>query len=157
MAAPPETLSFQRHAPDELVARMEVLAAEHRGWINLRPDVGEDVEDVPPPRAGIFTGLGPAVPLCTWHPGERKRRGVEPRTIGIQHQAGPKAKDRLARLGHPVPMAWPVLQDHSRRGLVVAVQPDAPHREVAEWLLLAGELLCVVPVTGEWHAAVFLP
>ena len=150
----PETLELSRHEPVEVVARMAELAAAHRGWINLRPVVDEE-HDVPAARPGIFSGLGPAVPLCTWTPGERRRRGVEPASIGIQHQTGPKVAARLARLGHPVPPLWRVVQDHSRRGLVVQLPPEPDHREVVDWLLLAGELLCLVPTSDRWVAVVF--
>ncbi len=157
---PTETLEFLRTEPDELVSRMAAMAAERRGWVNLSPVVQEDDEGgAGAVRSaglfGLFGGSGPPVPLCTWTPGEARRRGVEPASVGLQHAAGPKVVRRLAEVGAPVPDGWTVGQDHPRRGLVVhppaAVGPEA----VLRWLLGAGEALCVLPVTGWWRAAVY--
>src|SRR3954453_6735914 len=113
---------------------MERMTAAQRGWINLRPDV-ED-EDAGPKggavRAGIFkvfSGLGPAVPLCTWVAPEPK--GKPPHAeIGMMHRAGPKVVKTLAAGMCGVPDRWVVLGDHPKRGLVVAIPPETPSREV---------------------------
>jgi hypothetical protein len=158
---PTETLEFLRTEPDELVSRMAAMAAEHRGWVNLSPVVREDDEGGADAVGsaglfGLFGGSGPPVPLCTWTPGEARRRGVEPASVGVQHAAGPKVVRRLADLGAPpVPGGWVVAQDHSKRGLVVHPSVDAPPEAVLGWLLRVGEALCRLPVTGWWTAAVY--
>ncbi|MCI3950415.1 MAG: hypothetical protein K0R11_2349 [Acidimicrobiales bacterium] len=159
MRPPSETLEFLRTDPDELLARMAGLAAGNRGWINLRPLV-QDSEEAPirgPGLFGLFGSGGPPVPLCTWTPGERRRRGVEPPSVGVQHAAGQKVARRLPEVGASVPDGWAVVQDHPRRGLVVRPPAGTPPDAVLGWLLGVGEALCVPPVTGWWTAAVFDP
>jgi len=96
------------------------------------------------------------VPLCTWTPGEVRRRGVEPASVGVQHAAGPKVVRRLAELGAPpVPDGWLVVQDHPKRGLVVRPAVVAGPEAVLSWLLGVGEALCLPPVSGWWTAAVY--
>ena len=166
MPSPPsETLEFLRAEPDPVRERMDSMAAAHRGWINLRPRIyeegsAEDAPDQTPVQPvglfAVFGGGGPPVPLCTWTPGEARRRGVEPASVGIQHAVGPKAVRWLAEFGAPVPDGWAVAQDHPRRGLVVRPPPDAASAEVLDWLLEAGDALCRLPLTGWWRAAVFV-
>jgi hypothetical protein len=158
VASPPtEVVEFLRTEPEPVVRHMERLTTAQRGWINLRPQV-RDEEEVEEQRPSLFGAVaGPPVPLCTWTAGERRRRGVGPSSIGVQHAAGPKAARRLAELGAPVPPAWQVVQDHPRRGLVVRPPPDEPPAEVLTWLLWAGQWLCVPAVTSWWKAAVFEP
>lgn len=157
---PTETLEFLRAEPEPVLERMATLGAAHRGWINLRPRVHEDESgDGAPERPaglfGVFGGTGPLVPLCTWTPGERRRRGVEPAAVGLQHAVGPKAVRWLAEFGTPVPDGWAVAQDHPKRGLVVHPPVDAPPAEVLGWLLRAGDAVCRLPLTGWWAAAVY--
>jgi hypothetical protein len=154
---PTEVVEFLRTEPEPVVRQMERLQAAQRGWMNLRPQVRDDEEpeERPPGLLGAFSAAGPPVPLCTWTAGERRRRGVGPSSIGVQHAAGPKAARRLAELGAPVPAGWQVVQDHPRRGLVVRPPVEEPLGEVLTWLLWAGQWLCVPAVTGWWTAAVF--
>jgi hypothetical protein len=123
-----------------------VLAAlDQRGWVNLQPDV-EDAP--PPPPAGwfgsVFSNRGPALPLATWHPGER--------SAGIEHSTGPKVARRV-----DVPTGWRVIQDHPRRGLVVRVPAEVADAEVLGWLVELGEALSQVPTSGRWIAEVHSP
>ena len=151
---PPELIEFRPEASATVLDRMAVLTRDHSGWINFQPGVPPDTA---PPRSslfGLFSGRGPEVPVCTWTPGEKRRRGVEPESVGIQHGTGPRVADRLRDEGWPIPDGWRRLQDHGKRGLVVAVPPGTPHGAVLEWLLGAGERLSVVPLTGTWLASV---
>src|SRR5688572_27933632 len=105
--------------------------ADGRGWLVLQPAF--DAEDAPRrvPSAGLFVNRPLAIaPVCTWVPGERTRNGIEHVAIGIEHAARQKVATDLA-----VPDGWVVQQDNPRRGLVVAVPPAVPHREVLTWLL----------------------
>src|SRR4051794_12652073 len=98
---------------------MERLGVAQRGWITLRPDVKEEDAGAKggAVSAGIFrvfSGLGPAVPLCTWVAPEPN--GKPPHAeIGIMHRAGPKVVKTLAAAECGVPERWVVLNDHPKR------------------------------------------
>ncbi|MGH9224068.1 MAG: hypothetical protein ACRD2W_09880 [Acidimicrobiales bacterium] len=154
-AAEPDYVEFSAGETSAVLPVMAEMAESHRGWINFEPAV--HVEDVPPPRSGLFSLFstrGPDVPLATWSPGEARKNRPEPAMVGILHPAGPQAKVKLADRGRPVPDGWVVMQDHSKKGLVVAVPPTVPHAEVVEWLLRATTALSLIPVTGTWRAAI---
>ena len=135
-----ETMTVDASEMDVVADRLDA-----HGWVNLQPGVAE--EHLPPPPSslfGLFSSRGPAVPLCTWHAGER--------SAGVQHATGPKVVNRV-----DVPPGWRVVQDHPRRGLVLRVPPDVPDVEVLRWLVGVGERLCPVPTTGEWLAELHAP
>lgn len=158
----PRYLEFVLAELEEVTAEMDTLAAAHAGWINFEPAVAADPEDLPPPPSalfGVFSGKGPDVPLGTWTPPSApSRRGrVEPAMLGLQHGAGTRAKPRLADLGYGVPEPWRVVQDHSRKGLVVAVPATVGHADALTWLLRAAAALTAVALTGTWRASVYSP
>ncbi len=150
----PEVLEVAADRADDLervVAAMDELTAAQRGWITLQPGIHPD--DVPRPQSiigKVFSAHGPPVPVCTWVAPEPKQKPPHAE-IGVLHGRGPKAEQRLAGLGLPVPEHWFVLADHSKRGLVVAIHPDTDHHDVLSWLLAAGAALTLVPVTGKWR------
>ncbi len=153
----PRYVEFHPDRPDEVVDVMAAMAEAGRGWVNFEPAV--DADDVPPSGSGafsLFSGRGPVVPLCTWTPGATGRRGrSEPAMLGLQHPAGTKARPLLAELGHAVPDGWIVVQDHVRKGLVVAVASTVGPADALRWLLRAAKLLSTIPLTGGWRAAVY--
>ncbi|MGI8806990.1 MAG: hypothetical protein ACR2KK_03950 [Acidimicrobiales bacterium] len=157
MTSEPQYVEFQPESADDVVATMAAMAATGNGWVNFEPAV--HVDDVPAEGSGafsLFSGRGPVVPLGTWTPGSTSRRGrAEPAMLGLQHPAGSKAKPHLTALGHPVPDGWVVVQDHVRKGLVVAVPPDVGPDIALRWLLRAAKLLSTIPLTGGWRAAVY--
>ena len=152
--AAPEVLEVRAETAGPVVERMGSLAAAQAGWITLQP--GVHPEDVPPPQSifsRVFSGSGPPVPVCTWVAPDAKQKPPHPE-IGILHASGPKAAHRLESAGTPIPDRWVVLSDHPRRGLVIAVHPDAHHDDVLRWLLSAGTALSRIPVTGSWRVEV---
>ena len=158
----PDYVEFLIDDLGAVLARMAELTERQEGWINFEPAV--DTEDLPPPRTGLawlLSGRGPDVPLATWTPGTmgsgRGRGRGEPPSVGVRHGVGPGARARLEAAGQPVPRRWVVLQDHSKRGLVVVVPPAVPHPEVLGWLLRATALLSAVPLDRDWRAAVYTP
>jgi hypothetical protein len=156
VATTSEPLEVSRTDLAPVLEAMAELSVERNGWINLQPLTPDDADDASQGGFfGLFSGRGPEVPLCTWSPGERRRRGDQAPSIGIQHGTGPKVANRLAELGRAVPAGWSVAQDHSRRGLVLTLPQDEPLPRVLRWLLDAGEALCPVAVTGRWIAEVF--
>jgi hypothetical protein len=147
-------LTFTVESVDAVVATMAELAAPPSGWLSLQP--GFDAEQSPPPRrwSGFFTARGPYIPVGTWVPGEKTRRGVEYTAVGLQHGFGGAVAAWLGEQGIGVPVGWEVVSDHPSRGLVLAVPPAAPHDQTLRWLLDAGDRLCPVQLTGEWRATV---
>ena len=146
----PDVVEFRSGDVDEVVSAMTALAGG-AGWLVLQPAF--DAEDAPKrvPSAGLFSSKPMAIaPVCTWVPGERTRNGIDHVAVGIEHAARRKVETLVS-----VPRGWVVQQDNPRRGLVVAVPPTVPHREVLDWLLAAGATLTVVPLNGEWRALVY--
>jgi len=157
MAKQPLVVEFHEDRRDAVIDRMADMAAAGAGWLNLTP--GLDM-DVPPPNrtplASLLGSRGPTVPLATWTP----PRGRDPATAGIVHPEGPKAVRMLDERGAPVPADWRVLQDHPKRGLVVAIAGGAGRDDLDRallWLVAATGALCRWPRTGEWRALFYLP
>lgn len=155
MTIQPRYVEFQPDRADEVVAAMEAGV----GWINFEPAVEvDDVAAAGSSTFAIFSGRGPVVPLGTWTPATTQGRGRrEPAMLGLQHPAGSKAKPLLAESGHPVPDGWAVVQDHVRKGLVVALPDGVPAGDALAWLLRAARLLSTIPLQGGWRAAIYSP
>jgi hypothetical protein len=151
MSRPPDPLRFTPPDWQEVIAAMHELAEVRGGWINLQPDLDDEVRAMPGPGLlGLLGARGPLAPLCTWHPGEGGRRPTPP-SVGIQHATGTRAAARLVDAGRGVPDGWRVTQDHPRRGLVVVTPPGERNDDVLRWLIAAGEALCPEPVDA-WMA-----
>jgi len=139
----------------EVVAAMRELAAEHRGWVNLSPEVAEGNE--PPPRGlfgWLFSARGEPVPLVTWTPAPADGAKA---SVGIAHGSGPKALRRLDEAGLDRPDGSWRRADHARRGLVLDLAPGTDEAEVLGWAVRAAHLLSVAPLTGDWLATVYRP
>jgi hypothetical protein len=157
MAKEPLVVEFLEDQREAVIDRMVDMTAAQAGWLNLTP--GLDM-DVPPPDrspiASLLGSRGPTVPLGTWTP----RRGRDPATAGIVHPEGPQVVRLLNERGAPVPAGWRVLQDHPKRGLVVAVVGGQDRDDLDRtlvWLVVATGALCPWPRTGEWRALCYLP
>lgn len=152
---PVEELEFVPPLVEAVLARMDRLAAAGDGWINLLPGVpDEEIEEpIRSPFTAIFGSATPPVTMCTWVPGSR---GNSP-TVGISHPRGRFAARQLAELGVPVPGGWDIRQDHGRRGVVLRPPPSTAHAVVLGWMIDAGRVLALVPLTGSWAARIHLP
>jgi hypothetical protein len=140
---------------DELAALREA----GDGWVNLLPGVADDEADINPP-AGLFAFFGtrqPPVTMATVMPARLDKRTVEGMSVGLMHPTGAKSIARLAEAGVVVPGGWVVRQDHPRRGLVLRTAPDAVPGDIVTWCVQAGTALCMVDMTGQWQAVVYLP
>lgn len=156
----PRYVEFEPDRVAEVVAAMEAAAERGGGWVNFEPAVEvDDVAAAGSSTFALFSGRGPVVPLGTWTPAKPSKspgRGrPEPAMLGLQHPAGSRAKPLLAQMGHPVPDGWVVMQDHVRKGLVLALPESAGAGEGLAWLLRAARLLSTIPLTGGWRAAVY--
>jgi hypothetical protein len=127
--------------PDDLAPVLAGLTP--KGWVNLQPEVDVDAEPASQPSGlfGLFGSRGPAVPFCTWHPGER--------SVGIQHSTGGRLKERV-----DVPAGWRVVQDHPKRGFVAQVPADVTDAEALAWLVHTAGPLSGLPLLGRWVAEV---
>lgn len=156
MRREPELIEFDVHAPAAVVGRMRELASSRDGWVNLQPLVDE--ADVPQASSGLLgwiSAKGPAVPVATWVPGERTRKGVDPDSIGLQHHGGPKARLTLADAGVPVPPEWKLLTDHPKRGLVIQLPEGVDPAQVVDWLIRAARVLSPMALPDAWAAVVY--
>jgi len=144
-----------------LVDRASTLADAASGWITLQPEA-EQSDRPPPAPAGstaltaLFSVTDPRydIPLCSWVPGRRTRRGVRPDSLGIQHATGRRAVDTLSQLAVDLPGGWQRAQDHPRRGLVVVPDPSCSLEAEFTWLLRAGAALSLRPLSGRWRARI---
>jgi len=168
----PEVLDLTVSDLSPLVRRAEILATASAGWITLQPQA-EDAggraggqQDAPGPAAAGVSALVAAfavadprfeLPLCTWVPGRRARRGVRPDSLGIQHAMGRRALEILDRHALGLPEGWQRAQDHPRRGLVVVPSPACSVEAELLWLMQAGAALSVPPLSGCWRAWVHGP
>jgi hypothetical protein len=153
--ATPLVIEFHEDRRSDVVEQMVAMGEAARGWLNVSP--GLDMDVPPPDRSALGQLLGsrgPTVPLGTWTPAQKR----DPAIAGIEHGEGPRAAEALERLGTPVPQGWRVVQDHPKRGLVVAMPTPTGAEEldsVLVWLLRACSALCSWPRTGEWRAACY--
>jgi hypothetical protein len=154
-----EQFEFRPPTTAPVLEQMRALSEAHDGWINLLPGVPE--EDAEPPSRGVFSALfgttQPPVSMCTWMPAGSGGGGSGEQSIGVLHPRGRHVVAQLAELGVPVPSSWRVSQDHARRGLIVHPLPGASQPEMLDWMLRAGAVLSVAPLTGMWQARIFHP
>lgn len=152
---PDEELPFEQDDPSPVLGPLRAALAVPGCWANLVPEVVEGHD--PPPRnliASVFSARGDAVPLATvTAPSSAGGR----LSLGIQHGSGPKALERLAEAGLPLPDRWLKAADHPRRGLVVTCPSGTEPAEVLRWLLVAAHALSTVPLTGTWLARIYRP
>lgn len=154
MASTIDIVEFEPGAEAEVVAAMADLAGGG-GWLTLDPAIDERF---PPPQPSVLgrlvSGRGPAVPRGTWVPADVDRRRPEPVSVGILHGTGSGAIARLAEKDIVVPDRWRVVNDHSKRGVVLYVPIDIAHLDVLRWTCTATRALTRIPLTGRWRAAI---
>lgn len=138
---------------DELVAVIEQQQRSGRGWVNLRPDFGDNTP--PAPKPSWFSGRGPILPLVSFVPGKTTRDTTHdgttrPTMLGLEHGAGPKAVPKLREAGLAPDPAWRLRQDHGRRGIVVEVPSTSPTEPLLRWALAAAGVLCTLHLPSSW-------
>ena len=147
-------IEFEPGSEGDVVEAMAELAGGG-GWLTIDPAIDERF---PPPTQSTFgrlvSGRGPAVPRATWVPADVDRRRPEPVSVGILHGTGADAVGRLAEKDIAIPDRWRVVNDHSKRGLVLWVPIDIDHLDVLRWTCTASRALTRIPLAGGWRAAV---
>jgi hypothetical protein len=156
-----ERFEFDPEDPDQIgavVDRMVRLAAAADGWINLLPGIPE--EAAPEAPSGLFPMFSPRYPgatMATWFPPHPGRGTRDVQTVGVTHSVGARVRPGLAEVGLDVPEGWRLVQDHPRRGLIVAAPAGADHAEVLGWALYVTATVSSLPMTGRWRADVYQP
>jgi hypothetical protein len=147
-------LGFRSDDLDAVVEEMARFAdgADGRRWVNITPDVDEG-DIATGSRVGrLFSGRGPVVPMATWFPAHLRRGATEPTQLGIAHAAGKDAVPRLGARGVVLPEDWVVVQDHQRRGIVIAVPPWASTEAVVGYVARALVVLSPFETSGDYLA-----
>jgi len=98
----------------------------------------------------MFSGRGSKVPEATWVPPQSN----EPAQLGFLHARGANAYDYLVKSSAAIPESWIKVSDHSKRGLLFAIHPDATVTEVIEFAIAASVELAEVPTDDRWIAEV---
>lgn len=152
------TIEFTPPDVDGVGAELAALREAGEGWVNLMPGVYDEADINPPTGLFAFFGSRQApVTMATVMPARLDKRTVEGMSVGLMHPTGAKAIARLAEAGVAVPEGWVVRQDHARRGLVLRAAPDTEPADIVTWCVQAGTALCMVDMTGQWQAVVYLP
>ena len=155
-----ETLPFQRDRwfPVSQLAR-DLLAGNLEGaWLVIDPGVTEETAALHS-RSGFaraFSGRGPAIPSATItvsEIGDESGHGFRA-DLGIEHGTGPGATELLGERGSTIPESLRVIQDHAKRGLVMAAEPSTEPDLLVEFALEAIQALTRVPLLDEWFATV---
>jgi hypothetical protein len=149
--------SFRRSDITVLVAEMEALAAAANGqqWINIGPDVDERQVHTGSWAWRVFSSRGPVIPRVTWFPAHRHRGRMEPTQLGVSHATGAKAVERLAAAGVGLPAGWVTVEDHTRRGLVLAIPPGESHDVVVQFAMRAIRVLSPFEFDDHYLATIY--
>ncbi|MEZ5262926.1 MAG: hypothetical protein R2755_14420 [Acidimicrobiales bacterium] len=140
----PDRIGFRRSDPSPLVRALDQLLRRGSGWLNVQADP-EEVDPRAQLKPSLFSGRGRAVPLSTFVPS-----GSGEHQIGVEHGAGRHAARQLRDAGVVFPDGARLVQDHSRRGLVIAVPNGTDAAAIAELLLQAASQLTMVPLGDRW-------
>lgn len=154
-----DRVEFAAEAPRAVLWAMDRLTGALDGWINFLPGLAEGAE-VDAEGPGLFPMLSPRHPgvtMGTWFPPRGGRRPRAEQVVGVTHSAGAKVVAGLTEAGLGLPADWRVVQDHPRRGLIVAAPGHAPHDRVLDYTLSVTATLCVLPLTGTWQAEIHQP
>jgi len=152
MAIDHRMVHFRTDDKSEVVAELEGIAARANGreWITVSPWVDPESLPVVSMLHRIFSARASKVPEVTWV----AANDSEPAQLGILHATGAGAFQRLSDAGAAMPANWIKVSDHSKRGLLLAVHPDATAAQVVDYAIAAAEALALVPTDDRWVAQV---
>ena len=150
-------LPFRPDDPELVVDHMREMLrlADGRRWINIRPDLPDDVMAALDRKPSIFSGRGPRIPTATWVPSSFNRKGERvPTQAGLTHPQGHDAKMKLSAAGVETPDGWVVEQDHPKRGFTYLIPDDDDPTVAIEFLVAAADAVSGVHSDGKWVAIV---
>ena len=142
---PVRQIPFERDDFSAVVAAMAEIAsdADSDGWVNIGPLLSVEMVAQVPTRSGLaawFSGRGPAVAMGTWIPAPSVGRSRVAQ-VGVEHNQGPNALERLREAGLELPEGWVKRQDHAKHGVVVEIGGDVELAAVVGWLVEAVTIL----------------
>ncbi len=149
--ATPDRIAFQRQEPAALTLALQRVLDARRGWVNVQPDL-DGIDPRSLARPSIFAARGRAIPLGTFVPATQP--GGE-HQLGVEHGAGRHAADQLRGAGVVFPTGARLVQDHPRRGLVIAIPDGTAMSEVATLLIDIVTELTAVVIGDRWIAELF--
>lgn len=152
-----ELQQFRSGEPDEILARMAAMRDQQdgRSWLNLQPWVDQEKMPKVSLWRHVFSNRGFSVPTGTWIPGSPASSPVGTTEVGFVHGSGFEAVARLDEEGVVFPDGYRVVQDHTKRGLVVHfADPDAVELStMLEWMIATERVLAGdIPTDDRWVA-----
>lgn len=156
MALQPEIINVDgTDQIDDVLEAMASFTERGRGWINVRPDVADDL--LAPQRSSLtqfFRRTSPQVALGTWMAPAVEPPG-SPQQIGVQHALGTRIVPLLDEWGLSLPPDWRRRQDSPRRGLLVDVPEGESPEVVMRWLLGVTVAATQSETSGTWTLSVY--
>lgn len=129
--------SFTFHEGDLEGIAAEMRSVAHPGsaatWMNIVPDVDEREVHTGSIFWRVLSSRGPVIPTFTWVPAHTEGTRSNPCEVGILHAAGRDAIRRLEKEGVSVPDGWVLEQDHTKRGVILAVPPGTDETEILRY------------------------
>ncbi|MCH7788862.1 MAG: hypothetical protein IH940_05415 [Acidobacteria bacterium] len=159
MAAEPSTVL--RFSSDDLsevgVLARQLLDRSAAGWMNLRPDVEEDVDRAVAisPLSKLFSGRGPVVPMATIVASDGSGRRGHVHSVGLEHRGGPKALQVLGEAGVERPDGLQRRQDHAKWGLVLEFGDALPTETLVRFVIDAAVALTPIVLPDVWLASTY--
>lgn len=143
---------FRTDDMSEVIDELERISQKGDGseWVTISPWVDPEHLPVVSVLKRIFSARGSKVPEATWVPPQRG----EPAQLGFLHSVGANAYHRLVQGDARMPESWVKVSDHSKRGLLFAIHPDASAADVLQFTIEASQVLAEVPTDDRWVAQV---
>lgn len=150
-----ESFLVDQEDPSDLVDALAEVNTAGGSWVNVEPDVDDNLKAHVSGLFQWFSARGSQVPVGTFVAGTQRDRP----SIGVDHGVGRGAGSRLEEAGVGITEPWILRQDHPKRGLVwefaeLGAPPPSP---VAHLLLQATALFCPLPFEGRFRVAVNTP
>jgi hypothetical protein len=154
-----EPSTVMRFSADDLVEVSalvsELLGRAAGGWINLRPEVEEELDQAvaTSPVSKLFTARGPMVPMVTIVASSGAGRRGPVHSVGLEHRGGPKALDTLRSGGVERPDGLVRRQDHAKRGLVLEFGDSLSTETLIRFVVDAAVALTPIVLPDVWLAS----